>query len=88
MTVEELTHMQNINIMELEREQLVNIEDIVIDKTKSVEHRVKSYIEQAGNPFAVNVGDYIVQSGFESEVKDTIDDRMILLARRMSNISI
>ncbi len=85
-TIEQLQHMQTMNIMELERDKLANAEDIVIDTGKSVESRIRSFIEQTRNPFALNVGEYILQTGFAEGTEDLIDDRMILLARRRAQI--
>lgn len=87
-TLEELQHMQNLNIMELDRDKLANVEDIVIDTRKCMESRIRSFIEQTGNPFALNVGEYILQIGFAEGVEDLIDDRMILLAKRRARIMI
>ena len=87
-TIEQLRHMQNMNIMELERDKLANMEDIVIDTEKSVESRARSFIEQAGNPFAMNVGEYILQIGFAEGTEELIDDRMILLAKRRARITV
>lgn len=87
-TIEELNRMQSINIMDLKREELANAEDIVIDAAKSVEERVKSYMEQTKNPFALNIGEYIVQFGYMEGTKDTIDERMILLTKRKTQITI
>lgn len=86
--IEQLQHMQNMNIMELDRKQLVNAEDIVIDTEKSTENRIRSFIEQTGNPFAQNIGDYILQTGFMEGTDDLIDDRMILLTKRKTQIKI
>lgn len=88
LSIEKLMRMQSINIMDLEREELANAEDIVIDITKCVESRIKSYIEQTGNPFAQNVGEYILQIGFMEGTMDLIDDRMILLTRRKTQIMV
>lgn len=82
LTIEELKRMQSMNIMDLKREELANAEDIVIDTKQCVESRIKSYMEQTGNPFAQNVGEYILQIGFLEGTNDSIDDRMILLTRR------
>ena len=60
----------DMNIMELERDKLANAEDIVIDTGKSVESRVRSFMEQTGNPFALNVGEYILQLGFAEGTED------------------
>ncbi len=88
LSIEELKRMQNMNIMELKREDLVNAEDIVIDTTKSVESRIRSFMEQTGNPFAMNVGEYILQIGFMEGAEDSIDDRMILLTKRKTQIMV
>lgn len=87
-TIEQLQRMQRMNIMELDREQLANAEDIVIDTEKSVQERIRSFIEQAGNPFALNVGEYILQIGFMEGTDDSIDDRMILLTKRKTQLTI
>lgn len=57
-SIEELNCMQRMNIMDLKREELANAEDIVIDTQKSVESRIRSFIEQTKNPFAQNVEIY------------------------------
>lgn len=88
MTIEILKEMQDINIMSLDRAQLANAEDIKIDTKKSLDSRIRSYIEQTGNPFAQNVGEYILQIGYMPEATETIDDRMVLLAKRKAQITV
>ena len=63
-SIEELKRMQDMDVMELDRKELADIQDIVIDTTKSVSSRIRSFLEQTGNPFAMNVGEYILQIGF------------------------
>ena len=87
-TIEQLKAMQFMNIMDLKREELANAEDIVMDTEQCVESRMKSFLEQTGNPFAQNVGEYIVQVGFLEETNDLIDDRMILLTKRKMQIKL
>lgn len=88
LSIEELKRMQNMNIMDLKREELARAEDIVIPAEKSVESRIKSFIEQTKNPFAQNVGEYILQVGFMDGTDDLIDDRMLLLVKRKTQISV
>ncbi len=88
LSIEELKRMQNMDIMELKREELANIQDIVIDTTKSVQKRIQSFLEQTGNPFAMNVGEYILQIGFMEGTEDSIDERMILLTKRKTQIMV
>lgn len=87
-SIEELKRMQDMDIMELERKELADIQDIVIDTTKSVSSRIRSFLEQTGNPFAMNVGEYILQIGFMEGAGDSIDDRMILLTKRKTQIMV
>ncbi len=87
-SIEELKRMQDMDIMELDRKELADIQDIVIDTTKSVSSRIRSFFEQTGNPFAMNVGEYILQIGFMEGAEDSIDDRMILLTKRKTQIMV
>lgn len=87
-SIEELKRMQDMDIMELDRKELADIRDIVIDTTKSVSSRIRSFLEQTGNPFAMNVGEYILQIGFMEGAEDSIDDRMILLTKRKTQIMV
>lgn len=86
MTMERLSELQKIPIMELRREELSNIEEIVIDSTKTQNQRVQSFLEQMKNPFAQNVGEYILQIGYLEQTEDSLNDRMILLARKQTAI--
>ena len=88
LSIKELKYMQSIHIMELKREELANAEDIIIDTEKCLESRMESYIDQTGNPFAQNVGEYILQIGYMEGATDSIDDRLILLAKRKTQITI
>lgn len=86
MTMEQFSELQKIPITELRREELSNIEEIVIDSTKSQKQRVQSFLEQVKNPFAQNVGEYILQIGYLEQTEDSLNDRMILLARKQTTI--
>lgn len=88
LSIEELKLMQDINIMDLKREELAHAEDIEIPTERCVESRIKSFIEQTKNPFAQNVGEYILQVGFMDGTDDSIDDRMLLLAKRRAQITV
>ena len=87
-SIEELKRMQDMDVMALDRKELADIQDIVIDTTKSVSSRIRSFLEQTGNPFAMNVGEYILQIGFMEGAEDSIDDRMILLTKRKTQIMV
>lgn len=86
LTIEDLREMQKMDIMDLDRAQLTNVEDIVIDTEKCVESRIRSFMEQTKNPFAQNVGEYILQVGFMEGTNESIDERMILLTKRKTQM--
>ena len=84
-TIEELQRMKDADIMQADRDQLVDINSIEIDKSKSVESRIRTYLEQAGNPFLVKAGEYILKFTYADCDKD-MDDRMVEYVSRMSKI--
>ena len=84
-TIEELQRMKDADIMQADRDQLVDINSIEIDKSKSVESRIRTYLEQAGNPFLVKAGEYILKSAYADCDKD-MDDRMVEYVSKMSKI--
>lgn len=86
MTLEKLSELKKIPIMELRREELSNAEEVVIDTSKSQSQRVQSFLGQIKNPFAQNVGEYILQIGYMDETEETLNDRMVLLARKQTTI--
>lgn len=86
MTLEKLSELKKIPITELRREELLNAEEVVIDPSKTRNQRVQSFLEQVKNPFALNVGEYILQIGYSERAEETLDDRMVLLARKQATI--
>lgn len=84
-TMEELQQMKQTDIMQVRREQLTEINSIEIDRSKPVENRIRSYLEQVRNPFLVRAGDYILKFGYEDCDRD-MNDRMVEYAVRMSKI--
>ena len=86
MTMEQLSRLQKIPIMELRREELSDADEVVIDTSKSLNQRVQSFFRQMKNPFAQNVGEYILQIGYAEGVQETLDDRMVQLVRKQSTV--
>ena len=86
MTMEQLSRLQKIPIMELRREELSDADEVVIDTSKSLNQRVQSFFRQMKNPFAQNVGEYILQIGYAEGVQETLDDRMVQLVRKQTEI--
>ena len=58
--------------------ELVDIRDVVIDKTLPKEARIASYLEQIKNPYCFRVGNVKVNVSYANTEK-TLDDNVISL---------
>ena len=85
MTMEELQKMRDADIMEADRAQLADISDLKIDREEPVENRIRSYLEQTGNPFLVKSGEYILKFSYGEKEKD-MNDRMAEYVERIARI--
>ena len=85
MTMEELQKMRDADIMEADRAQLADISDLKIDREEPVENRIRSYLEQTGNPFLVKSGEYILKFSYGEKEKD-MNDRMAEDVERIARI--
>ena len=70
MTVDE---MKNVDIRTVDREELVDIRDVSIDRTLPKEERVRSFIQQIKNPSCFRCGDVIVKTSF-ANTETTLED--------------
>lgn len=59
---------------------LVDIRDVVIDKTLPLEERVKSYVEQIKNPYCFKVGDVVVRVSYAGKEKSLTDTFTSMIA--------
>lgn len=85
-TVEELKRLEEQDIRELKREDLDNAGDIVIDRSVPANKRMMEFLEKTKNPYAENVGDYILMVTYSKDSEETLEDKMIQLAKRMTRI--
>lgn len=63
-------------------ESLVDIRDVKIDRSKPVEKRMKSYVEQIKNPYLFKVGNTIVRVSY-ANTQATINDNFVNLLASM-----
>lgn len=63
-------------------ESLVDIRDVKIDRSKPVEERMKSYVEQIKNPYLFKVGNTIVRVSY-ANTRATINDNFVNLLASM-----
>ena len=85
-SVEELKRLEEQDIRELKREELDNADDIEIDRSIPATRRMREFLEKTKNPYAENVGDYILMVTYSKNTEDTLEDKMIQLAKRMTRI--
>lgn len=85
-SVEELKRLEEQDIRELKREDLDNAENIMIDRSVPANRRMMEFLEKTKNPYAENVGDYILMVTYSKNTEDTLEDKMIQLAKRMTRI--
>ena len=63
-------------------ESLVDIRVVKIDRSKPVEERMKSYVEQIKNPYLFKVGNTIVRVSY-ANTQATINDNFVNLLASM-----
>lgn len=63
-------------------DSLVDIRDVKIDRSKPVEERMKSYVEQIKNPYLFKVGNTVVRVSY-ANTQDTINDNFVDLLASM-----
>ena len=63
-----------------ELSNLVDIRDVVIDKTLPLEERVKSYVEQIKNPYCFKVGDVVVRVSYAGKEKSLTETFSSMIA--------
>ena len=63
-------------------DSLVDIRDVKIDRSMSVEDRMKSYVEQIKNPYMFKVGNTVVRVSY-ANTQATINDNIVNLLASM-----
>lgn len=72
MTAEE---MKNVDIRTVDRDALVDIHDVKIDRTLPKEERIRSFVKQIKNPYCFKCGEVVVKMAF-SDTAATLEDKM------------
>ena len=60
--------------------ELVDIRDVVIDKSLPLEERVRSYVEQIKDPYRFKVGDVVVRVSYAGKDKSLTDSFTSMIA--------
>lgn len=64
MTLQELEMLKSVNLKEIDRKRIVDINDIIIDQEKPKEERIRAYLERNENPYFIKCGNLIVKMSF------------------------
>ena len=60
--------------------ELVDIRDVVIDKSLPLEERVRSYVEQIKDPYCFRVGNVVVRVSYAGKDKSLTDSFTSMIA--------
>ena len=85
-TVEELQRLEDVDPRDLKREDLDCAGEVTYDKRKPADLRMLEFLEKTKNPYAEKVGDYILVVTYSKTSTETLEDKMIQLAQRMTRI--
>lgn len=70
MTMNELEALSDANIDLCCVKDLVDIQDVTVDKSIPVNERVEKYIDKVKNPYLFRVGDVVVKTNFNPKGKN------------------
>lgn len=87
MTLEDLEALAKMNFENIDKSEIVDINDIFINQSLSKEERILDYIKKVKNPYFVKIGDAFVKMSFsdnglkideciERYLYQCIDDRL------------
>lgn len=85
-TIEELKRLEGMDVRRLRREDLDHAGEIAVDRMKPADRRMAEFLEKTKNPYAENVGDYILMVSFSNDETMTLEDRLVQLAKKMTRI--
>jgi len=60
----DLDAMKNIPLDQINRDNLIDIQSITVDKTLTKEERIADFIRQIGNPYCFKCGKFIVKARY------------------------
>ncbi len=59
--------MKNTDIKTVDKDSLVDIRDVKIDRTLPTSERIKSFVQQIKNPYIFKVGDVVVRVSYKEK---------------------
>lgn len=67
MTAEDLEGMKKVDLRNVDRNTLVDLQEISIDHSLPIEQRVKDFVAKVKNPYCFKVGDVVVKVAFNHD---------------------
>lgn len=67
MTAEDLESMKKVDLQSVDRNNLVDLQEISIDQSLPIEQRVKDFVAKVKNPYCFKVGDVVVKVAFNHD---------------------
>lgn len=74
-TMVDLEQLRSVNPDEVNRSDLVDIQDIVVESHLPKEERIADFIQKVKNPYLCKCGNMVIQSVFE-ESNTTLTERL------------
>lgn len=68
--------MKKVDVRTVDRSTLKDINDVVVNTALPKEDRLRSFIEQIGNPYCYKCGDLVVKVSFAENTSATLEDRL------------
>lgn len=71
--------MEQVNVNTVDRSQLIDIRNVVIDTTKPCKDRINGFIEQIGNPYCYLDDGIVVEIGY-ANTQVSLQERLVSYA--------
>ena len=76
--------MRNLDVTKVDREDLVDIQEVTVNKNLKQSQRLADFVRQIKNPYCYRHGEYIVKIGFE-DTEVTLTERLKELILKTAN---
>ncbi|MBR1445051.1 MAG: hypothetical protein IJ583_16145 [Firmicutes bacterium] len=68
-TKERLLEMQNVDLMTVDKSELVDIRNVKVNKDLDIKERIADYVNQIKNPYCFLCGDVVVKVSYNENGK-------------------
>ena len=79
-----INEMRNLDVTKVDREDLVDIQEVTVNKNLKQSQRLVDFVRQIKNPYCYRHGEYIVKIGCE-DTEVTLTERLKELILKTAN---